>query len=100
MFFFVAGVQPKMRAIDSEPRRCPRCGVRQAYMQRVDHYLSLFFIPLIRVKTGEPYLFCRNCEQPVGQHMHDQRISPSHCPSCGSPLDPAYNYCPRCGQRL
>ncbi|MBR9981485.1 MAG: hypothetical protein KFF50_10710 [Desulfatitalea sp.] len=36
MSFVIAGVQPKTRTLDNAPRRCPRCGLHQAYTQRVD----------------------------------------------------------------
>jgi hypothetical protein len=52
VMFLIAGVQPKTRRVDDNPQRCPSCGLAQAYTTRVDHYLSLFFIPLIRVKKG------------------------------------------------
>ncbi len=63
--FLIAGVQPKTRRVDGNPQRCPACGLTQAFATRVDHYLSLFFIPLIRVKQGEPFLLCEACQRPV-----------------------------------
>lgn len=43
--FIIAGMQPKTTTLSDIPWRCARCGLQQAYAQRVDHYLSLFFIP-------------------------------------------------------
>ena len=43
--FLIAGIQPKTRRVNDTPQRCPACGLVQAYATRVDHYLSLFFIP-------------------------------------------------------
>ena len=63
--FLIAGVQPKTRRVDEHPQRCPACGLARAYTTRVDHYLSLFFIPLFRVKRGEPFLLCNGCQRPV-----------------------------------
>jgi hypothetical protein len=48
---FIAGVSPKIKVLDQNPRRCPVCGLHQAYNKRMDHYLSLFFIPILRVKN-------------------------------------------------
>ena len=109
MCFVIAGVQPKTRTLDAAPKRCPRCGLHQAYTQQVDHYISLFFIPLLRVKQGEPYLYCRRCGQPVDkgyEQSHEQAMTPASverpsrmCNRCGRSLEEHYKYCPHCGQR-
>ncbi|WP_054032352.1 zinc ribbon domain-containing protein [Desulfatitalea tepidiphila] len=105
MFFFIAGVQPRKRTIDATPRRCPRCGLNQAAVQRVDHYFSLFFVPLVPVKRGEPFLYCRHCNSVVGdgRGVEFSQISPNEkppaCRRCGRPLDPDFAYCPYCGER-
>lgn len=103
-FFLVAGVQPRVTVLDERPVRCPRCGLHQARRQRVDHYLSLFFIPLIRVKTGEPMLVCDRCERPVaepgGAPAGGGAAHPASCRRCGGPLEPGFRFCPRCGSRL
>jgi hypothetical protein len=59
----IAGVSPKIKVLDQNPRRCPGCGLNQAYSKRTDHYLSLFFIPIFRVKKGEPFIICDRCER-------------------------------------
>ncbi|MEZ4528970.1 MAG: zinc ribbon domain-containing protein [Desulfobacterales bacterium] len=62
---FIGGVSPKIKIIDEKPVICPVCGLARAYYKRVDHYLNLFFIPLFRVKKGEPFLMCERCERNV-----------------------------------
>jgi uncharacterized C2H2 Zn-finger protein len=47
--------------MDDQPRVCPRCGLSSAYLKRLDHYISLFFIPLIPIKRGERFLECDRC---------------------------------------
>jgi hypothetical protein len=102
--FLIAGVQPKTRRMDEKPQRCPSCGLTQAFTTRLDHYLSLFFIPLIRVKKGEPFLFCEGCRQPVdGSRPPVQEVplsgSSSVCAACKRVFDGSFKYCPHCGQR-
>jgi hypothetical protein len=58
MFFFIGGVQPRTVIVDETPRLCPQCGLAQARLKRIDHYLSLFFIPLIPIKRGPVLLVC------------------------------------------
>jgi len=105
MCFFIAGIQPKTRTLDSTPRRCPRCGLYQAVTQRVDHYISLFFIPLLRIKQGEPFLYCRRCGQPAAPEAQQDDAAAyfdrpsSVCRQCGRSLEGDFNYCPYCGQR-
>ncbi|KJS31724.1 MAG: hypothetical protein VR64_09225 [Desulfatitalea sp. BRH_c12] len=102
MFFLIAGTQPKTKTIDSAPRRCPQCGLHQAVRQQVDYYISLFFIPLIRIKQGKPFLYCRHCRQPVGdlpQHPAIQPPSGKKCGACGADVNDHFLYCPHCGNR-
>ena len=73
-------------------------------MQRVDHYLSLFFIPIFRVKKGEPFSVCDRCAQ-TGQgfgpdYTQSQSDSPPTCKSCGKVLNEDFKYCPHCGKRV
>jgi hypothetical protein len=56
MFFLIAGIQPKIVDVDAPTRRCPSCGLYQAGLKRQDHYFSIFFLPLFRVKKGVGYL--------------------------------------------
>ena len=104
MFFFIGGVQPKTVPLDASPRLCPVCGLAQARLKRMDHYLSLFFIPLFPVKRGEPVLICDRC----GAMSHPDRtleaVAPvlegNRCSHCGFSLESNFRYCPQCGSRL
>jgi rubrerythrin len=101
MFFFIAGIQPKTVYLEDKPRRCPSCGLFQAYLKRVDHYVSVFFIPLFRVKKGEAIIECRGC----GSLSHEsgtgpREISPNKCPYCGKVHESAFRFCPHCGKRI
>jgi uncharacterized C2H2 Zn-finger protein len=62
---FIAGIFPKTKTLDQNPHRCPVCGLHPAYYKRMDHYFSLFFIPILRVKKGEPFIMCDRCERTV-----------------------------------
>jgi RNA polymerase subunit RPABC4/transcription elongation factor Spt4 len=104
MFFFIAGIQPKTKTLDKTPRFCPVCGMQQAYLKRIDHYLSLFFIPLVPVKQGQPFLVCENCERVRIEKEH-QYEAPSwdaekRCRSCGRALEKDFLFCPYCGRQL
>ena len=100
--FIVAGIQPKTRKLDDTARRCPACGQFRAYRQRVDHYLSLFFIPLLKVKTGEPFILCDRCAHTGSSASEQQTTGPasrsSRCAACGRPLKREYSFCPYCGK--
>ncbi|HDG98820.1 MAG TPA: zinc ribbon domain-containing protein [Desulfobacterales bacterium] len=104
MFFFIGGIQPKTVILDETPRMCPSCGLYQARLKRLDHYLALFFIPLFRVKKGQPFLECQSCgaiSPESGQVSFGTQEMPSHtCPYCGKPLEPSYLYCPFCGRKI
>ncbi|MBW2348397.1 MAG: zinc ribbon domain-containing protein [Deltaproteobacteria bacterium] len=102
MFFFVAGVQPKTVKLEDRPRLCRTCGLHQARLVRIDHYLSLFFVPLLRVKKGEIVLRCERCgamsrpgEVTARESPH---ADPRVCRSCGAPLESGFRYCPQCGK--
>lgn len=97
MCFFIAGIQPRRRTMDHTPRRCPHCGLHQAYEERIDHYISLFFIPLIPIKRGEPFLYCRRCLLPVDRGTFGVGEG-SACTRCGRTVKAEFNYCPYCGQ--
>jgi predicted RNA-binding Zn-ribbon protein involved in translation (DUF1610 family) len=100
----IAGVSPKIKVLDQNPRRCPVCGLNQAYFKRTDHYLSLFFIPIFRVKKGAPFIVCERCEQTVhgpGPDFNPQQSKDAgKCTSCGKALDKDFKYCPHCGKRI
>jgi RNA polymerase subunit RPABC4/transcription elongation factor Spt4 len=104
MFFFIGGVQPKTVRLDKQARLCPVCGHNEVYLKRVDHYLSLFFIPLFPVKKGSPFLSCHNCRTVFderGAAVKDGRRERSRtCPYCGRVLEDDFDFCPRCGKRM
>ncbi len=99
--FLIAGVSPKTKVLDNNPRPCPICGLFRAYYKRVDHYFNLFFIPIIRVKKGEPFIMCEKCERTVQEFEHDYHtISTEYdftCNNCGKTLHKDFKYCPYCG---
>jgi len=103
MFFFIGGVQPRTVTLDETPRLCPACGLAQARLKRIDHYLSLFFIPLIPVKRGTPVLACDRCgtmfssEALLGADR--RKADAGKCLRCGYALEPGFRYCPHCGSR-
>ncbi len=101
-FVFIGGIQPRRVTVDPAPRRCPRCGRLTATLQRIDHYLSLFFIPLLRVKRGEDTLVCSRCgEAPAaGSGPEPDATAARFCRFCREPFPADYVYCPRCGRRM
>jgi hypothetical protein len=107
MFFFIGGVQPKTVTLEETPRLCPACGLAQARLKRIDHYLSLFFIPLFPVKRGQPMLLCDRCgvmsdpdQAMSGSRPARELPQPEKCPNCGRAIDSTFNYCPHCGSRV
>jgi hypothetical protein len=104
MFFLIGGVQPKKVTLDGTPRTCPACGLAQARLKRVDHYVSLFFIPLFQLKKGAPVLICDRCGavMPPGRPFRapDDGAGSHECARCGHPVSADYRYCPGCGAAL
>ncbi|MGD8210162.1 MAG: zinc ribbon domain-containing protein, partial [Desulfobacterales bacterium] len=78
--------------------------LHRAYFKRVDHYLSFFFIPLLRVKKGNPFIMCDRCEKAVPEFDQDvsQQTGNRHktCHYCKVSLDRDFKYCPHCGRRI
>jgi len=101
---FIAGISPKTKIIDQNPRRCPVCGLNQAYFKRVDSYLSLFFIPVLRIKKGEPFIMCERCEKTIHEFGPEFSQQTGHktgtCKFCGKFLDRNFKYCPYCGKQI
>jgi hypothetical protein len=70
----------------------------------VDHWLHLFFIPVLPVRRGQETVVCERCGGPVsgresaGAPFRAER--PNRCPSCGKDLESDFRFCPGCGQRL
>lgn len=100
---FIAGVQPRTRIIDKNPRLCPLCGEAQAYLKRVDHYLSIFFIPLVPVSRGKPAIVCERCGGISDEMGRDIGIGATRdvllCKRCGRELEREFTFCPYCGER-
>jgi hypothetical protein len=91
--------------VDEQPRVCPGCGLPSARLKRLDHYISLFFIPLIPIKRGERFLECNRCggvfdETGRPQPGAFQREAAPSCPGCGREIAQGYKFCPYCGQRV
>jgi RNA polymerase subunit RPABC4/transcription elongation factor Spt4 len=101
---FIGGVQPKTRNLEGVPRTCPSCGSPQAFLKQTDHYISLFFIPLIPISRGKPFLACEACGRVVqegGDPLEELRAGMRRiCPGCGERMDPGFRFCPFCGKRL
>jgi len=101
---FIIGISPKTRVLDQNPRRCPVCGLHQAYHKRIDHYLSLFFIPIFRVKKGDPFIVCDRCEKTIhgsGQEFGQRpEAAADACRYCGKPMNKDFTFCPYCGKRI
>ncbi|MEJ2658960.1 MAG: zinc ribbon domain-containing protein [Desulfobacterales bacterium] len=102
--FLIAGVTPKTKVLDNTARRCPVCGLHQAYLKRVDHYFNLFFIPIVRVKKGEPFVMCERCERTVHEPNEEYNdwpdIKEMTCRHCGKTVDKSFKYCPHCGNPI
>ncbi len=101
---FIGGVQPKTRDLESTPRVCPSCGRPQAFLKRTDHYISFFFIPLIPISRGKPFLACEACGRVVqqgGDPLEELRAGMRRiCQGCGERMDPVFQFCPFCGRKL
>jgi ribosomal protein S14 len=101
---FIAGISPKTKTLDQNPRRCRICGLHQAYERRIDQYLSLFFIPVLRVKKGTPFIICDRCEGISPEYGPGFGSAPEsheqHCRHCGKPLNLDFKYCPYCSKRI
>jgi len=102
--FLIGGISPKTKRLDQNPRLCPACGLAQAYNTRIDHYLNLFFIPLLRVKKGAPFLYCERCARSMSEFHTDRgngtRNQNLTCQNCAKPLHNTFMYCPYCGKKV
>lgn len=98
MFFLIGGLGPRTVRLEGEARACPSCGRMACRLQRQDQFLSLFFIPLIRIKKGDLFWRCDEC----GARSEDpgRRLGAvSACRMCGRRLESDFAFCPRCGAR-
>jgi len=100
--FLIVGISPKIKVLDNSPRICPSCGLAQARLKRVDSYFNLFFIPLFRVKKGEPFVICDRCERLTPETPSSYRPQAPgtdlRCIGCGRLLAEEFKYCPSCGK--
>ncbi|PKN63526.1 MAG: zinc-ribbon domain-containing protein [Deltaproteobacteria bacterium HGW-Deltaproteobacteria-15] len=97
-FIFIGGVQPRTRTLEEQPRRCPSCGLSQAFLKRTDHYFSLFFVPLFPIQKGTPFLECRSCGTIFGESGEIRARPDSTCAHCGARVERTFRFCPACGK--
>ncbi len=102
MFFFIGGLQPKTINLGKTNTACPECGNFDTYLKRVDHYISLFFIPLFPVKKGNPFVLCNTCNSVFEEDGSKKKAttieSGKRCLYCGKYLKNDYSFCPYCGR--
>jgi len=99
MFFFIGGIQPRTKRISNNPRPCPSCGYHEAYLKRIDNYLSLFFIPILQVKRGETVLICEKCGAIFDEKGKTTTGDTRRCRYCGRKLGEDFTFCPHCGKK-
>lgn len=102
---FIGGVQPRKIKVSDAKRTCPNCGLMTVEEKRIDHYLSLFFIPLVPIKRGEPFWVCSHCNLIQDQAGRPAALSAPqaggrYCSSCQKDFLDTFDYCPYCGRRL
>ena len=97
---FIGGVQPRTVVLEDRAGSCPYCGHVAVRRQRVDHYISLFFIPLIPVKRGAVHVACGHCKNVVPNGMGPGAGGFKGCRHCGSPVEEEFAFCPYCGKRV
>jgi RNA polymerase subunit RPABC4/transcription elongation factor Spt4 len=103
MFFLIGGIQPRTKQIEKQAKLCPSCGHFELQKKRIDHYFSLFFIPLFPVKKGRPFLFCTKCQNisdPYGSNSRQADPEFKKCENCGRSSSGDFSYCPYCGKLL
>jgi RNA polymerase subunit RPABC4/transcription elongation factor Spt4 len=102
MFLFIGGIQPRTVVLESLHQSCPVCGKVSVKLKRVDHYIAVFFIPLLRVKKGNPFLYCQHCNLIVDEKGRETAFEhpdkQQKCRYCKQSFNPAYSYCPYCGK--
>ena len=98
---FIGGVGPRKKKLESQPRICSHCGLSQAYLFRTDDYLSLFFIPIFRVRKGQSFVECERCGNIADEmgtvYSVGADLQAIRCHRCGETLEKDFNYCPHCG---
>ncbi len=103
--FIIGGVQGKNVRLDHQAIQCPVCNTSNVYNQRIDQYITLFFIPLFRIKKGIAYLKCEGCESIIGDEILDKSSRRTgtgipQCRWCGKGLDKTFSFCPYCGKQI
>jgi RNA polymerase subunit RPABC4/transcription elongation factor Spt4 len=103
----IGGLQPRTARLGRHPRACPSCSHFDLYVIRIDQYISLFFIPLLRVKKGVPFLACEHCRAVFTQNgpvdepgVPGKPGHPQQCGFCGKSVGTDFSYCPYCGKSL
>lgn len=124
---FIGGITGKTKQLlyDSAVMVCSRCGRYGRYQVYMTYMcLSLFFIPVF--SWGKRYYVTMSCcgttyqlspekGKRIARGEHAEILPEDltletdgngagygerHCPSCGFRTAEAYEYCPKCGQRL
>ncbi|MGB9840246.1 zinc ribbon domain-containing protein [Thermovenabulum sp.] len=120
MFFFgIFGIQDREKTIkEFESTICPRCGrLTRAELIEVYTYFHFFFIPLFQW-NHRYYVTLRCCRafyEVPKDYINELKqtsiidfsrlkdlsyFNPNTCPRCGNNVNPNFNYCPFCGERL
>ena len=98
---FIGGVGPRRKKLEGQPRICSGCGLSQAYLIRMDDYLSLFFIPILRIRKGKSFIECERCGHITDEtgkvYASGKDLQELTCHRCGEVVAKQFNYCPHCG---
>lgn len=119
---FIFGMSSKEEKLDfSQTIICPNCGAYgRLELFMTYSYFSLFFIPLF--KWNKKYLVRSTCcdsiytinddlgrdiEKGIKTRIEESDLEPIHtgyrqkyCSNCHFPIEPEFQYCPRCGTKL
>ncbi|NLY85364.1 MAG: zinc ribbon domain-containing protein [Tissierellia bacterium] len=119
---FVFGMSTKEKELDfTQTIICPSCGAYgrlEAFMTY--SYFSLFFIPIFKWNKkyyarstccGSIYAIDdelgRDIERGIKTKIEEDELRPIHtgyrqgyCSNCRLPLEPEFQYCPRCGSKV
>lgn len=119
MFFFgVFGIQDKQRTVKEFGNvLCPDCErLSRAELIESFTFFHFFFIPLFRwnkkyfitmrccrslYTVNEDYFQeLKNSDSIDFSRLNRIRVSHDICPLCGNYINPNFNFCPKCGQKL
>ncbi|HEY8363623.1 MAG TPA: zinc ribbon domain-containing protein [Tissierellaceae bacterium] len=120
--FFIFGITTKEDKLDfTQTFVCPNCGAYGRLEVFVTYTVfTLFFLPIFKwnkryyVKStccGSLYSIDsdlgRDIEKGIKTKIEESDLRPiytgysqRYCPSCHYPIDPEFQFCPRCGSRL